>query len=163
RSSVSSTPDGCGTRSPTCGGSSKPLSEVDPGTNGDLRRHRSPARRGARRGAGPPLDPARRGHSSVTLAVVSAPAGAFLLPGGNDRQPSRMPAQRPRPSEKARSEPTGLRRSWRVQYWTGSSGAPSPGRVVAGDKHGEADTMSLHGRGVEGERTLPFPTAEAPA
>ena len=63
------------------------MSEVDPVTNGDLRHHRGPARRGAGRGAGrgarPPVDPARRGRSIVTLAVVSASTGAFLLLGGS--------------------------------------------------------------------------------
>jgi hypothetical protein len=33
--------------------------------------------------AGPPVDPARRGRSIVTLAVVSASTGAFLLLGGS--------------------------------------------------------------------------------
>lgn len=59
------------------------MSEVDPGTNGDLRHHHSPARRGAGMGAGPPVNPARRGRSIVTLAVVSASTGAFLLLGGS--------------------------------------------------------------------------------
>jgi hypothetical protein len=54
------------------------LSEVDPGTNGDLRHHK------AGKGTGrPPVDPARRGRSIVTLAVVSAGTGAFLLLGGS--------------------------------------------------------------------------------
>jgi hypothetical protein len=54
------------------------LSEVDPGTNGDLRHHK------AGKGTGrPPVDPARRGRSIVTLAVVSAATGAFLLLGGS--------------------------------------------------------------------------------
>src|SRR6202007_2427820 len=81
------TQDGCGTRSPTSGGSSKPLSDVDPVTNGDLRHHGSAARRGTGKGAGggarTPVDPARRGRSIVTLAVVSASTGAFLLLGGS--------------------------------------------------------------------------------
>jgi hypothetical protein len=54
------------------------LSEVDPGTNGDLRHHK------AGNGTGrPPVDPARRGRSIVTLAIVSASTGAFLLLGGS--------------------------------------------------------------------------------
>jgi hypothetical protein len=55
------------------------LSEVDPGTNGDMRHHRGRAGRGSGR---PPVDPARRGRSIVTVAVVSASTGAFLLLGG---------------------------------------------------------------------------------
>jgi hypothetical protein len=54
------------------------LAEVDPGTNGDLRHHE--AGKGTER---PPMDPARRGRSIVTLAVVSAATGAFLLLGGS--------------------------------------------------------------------------------
>lgn len=54
------------------------MSEVDPGTNGDLRHHK------AGNGTGrPPVDPARRGRSIVTLAIVSASTGAFLLLGGS--------------------------------------------------------------------------------
>ena len=58
------------------------MSEVDPGSNGDMRHRRSPARK-ARTGSGQPLDPARRGRWIVTLAVVSAATGAFLLLGGS--------------------------------------------------------------------------------
>src|SRR5258708_3436502 len=75
--------DGGGTGSPTSGGRSKPLAEADPGTNGHLCRHRSAGGRGAGRGAGRPVDPAGRGGSIVTLAVVSASTGAFLLLGGS--------------------------------------------------------------------------------
>jgi len=56
------------------------LSEVDPGTNGDMRYHSGRGGEGTGR---PPVDPARRGRSIVTLAVVSASTGAFLLLGGS--------------------------------------------------------------------------------
>jgi hypothetical protein len=56
------------------------LAEVDPGTNGDMRHHSGRGGEGTGR---PPVDPARRGRSSVTLAVVSASTGAFLLLGGS--------------------------------------------------------------------------------
>jgi len=56
------------------------MSEVDPGSNGDLRHPGSPVHKGPGR---PPADPARRGRSIVTLAVVSASTGAFLLLGGS--------------------------------------------------------------------------------
>jgi hypothetical protein len=56
------------------------LSEIDPGTNGDMRHHRGRADKGTGR---PPVDPARRGRSIVTLAIVSASTGAFLLLGGS--------------------------------------------------------------------------------
>ena len=58
------------------------MPEVNPGSNGDLRHRGTPARRGPRKGPEPPVDPARRGRSLVTLAVVSASTGAFLLLGG---------------------------------------------------------------------------------
>jgi len=59
------------------------LSEVDPGSNGDMRHRRSLARKQARAGSGLPPDPARRGRWIVTLGVVSASTGAFLLLGGS--------------------------------------------------------------------------------
>ena len=58
------------------------MSEVDPGANGDMRHRSSPARKEARTGSGPSVDPARRGRWIVTLSVVSASTGAFLLLGG---------------------------------------------------------------------------------
>jgi len=58
------------------------LPDVDPGSNGDLRHTRRvrpvPAGRAARAHGGH-VDPARRGRAVVTLAVVSASTGAFLL------------------------------------------------------------------------------------
>ena len=56
------------------------MSEVDPGTNGDMRHHSGRGGEGTGR---PPVDPARRGRSIVTLSVVSASTGAFLLLGGS--------------------------------------------------------------------------------
>ena len=52
------------------------MSEVDPGTNGDMHYHDRPARKGTGRW---PVDPAHRGRSIVTIAVVSASVGAFGL------------------------------------------------------------------------------------
>jgi hypothetical protein len=56
------------------------LSEVNPASNGDMRHQGNPDHKGTGR---PPMDPARRGRSIVTLAVVSASTGAFLLLGGS--------------------------------------------------------------------------------
>ena len=56
------------------------MPEVNPGSNGDLRHPRTPSHKGTGR---PPVDPARRGRSIVTVAVVSASTGAFLLLGGS--------------------------------------------------------------------------------
>jgi hypothetical protein len=55
-------------------------SEVNPASNGDLRHDRGQVRKGPGQ---PPTDPARRGRSMVTLAVVSASTGAFLLLGAS--------------------------------------------------------------------------------
>jgi len=61
------------------------LPDIDPAGNGDMRYHRGGGRRpgGSRPGgrARPPIDPARRGRWIVTVAVVSAATGAFLLLG----------------------------------------------------------------------------------
>lgn len=56
------------------------MSEIDPTSNGDLRH---PERAASRRAGRPPIDPARRGVWVVTVAVVSASTGAFLLVGGS--------------------------------------------------------------------------------
>ena len=57
------------------------MPDVDPGSNGDLRRTRPgrPAPPGPPARAHGDVDPARRGRWVVTLAVVSATTGAFLL------------------------------------------------------------------------------------
>lgn len=61
------------------------MPDVDPAGNGDLRYHRGRGRKPGGGGASgrerPPIDPARRGRWIVTVAVVSAATGAFLLLG----------------------------------------------------------------------------------
>ena len=52
------------------------MPDVDPASNGQLRHRRA---RPTGRGSGGDPDPARRGRDVVTLAVVSASTGAFLL------------------------------------------------------------------------------------
>jgi len=65
------------------------LPDVDPAHNGDMRHHRAAGRKPGRAGPGgrqrpasrTPIDPARRGRWIVTVAVVSASTGAFLMLG----------------------------------------------------------------------------------
>ena len=65
------------------------MPDVDPAHNGDMRFHGAAGREPGRSGRGgrarpptrAPIDPARRGRWVVTVAVVSATTGAFLLLG----------------------------------------------------------------------------------
>lgn len=58
------------------------MSRVDPASNGDLRHNGRPPK-GAGRRPPRPVDPARRGRWVVTVAVISAAVGAFLLLGAS--------------------------------------------------------------------------------